>query len=84
MTAEFVTRKLTGKPCRCLGTTGNPGMANVMANLGFKPGILVLAGDLGKTLLAAIVCALLFGKSMGSSRFYMQASALRSGMTGRF
>ncbi len=59
MTAEIVTRKITGKPCRDLGTTGNPGMANVMAHLGFKPGILVLIGDLSKCILAC-VCSYLF------------------------
>lgn len=58
MTAEIVTRKITGKPCSELGTTGNPGMANVMAHLGFKAGIITLAGDLGKTCLACLLCAL--------------------------
>lgn len=48
LTAEIVARRLTGKSCSRLGTTGNPGMANVMANLGFVPGIIVLAGDLAK------------------------------------
>lgn len=60
LTAEIVVRVLTGKPARELGTTGNPGMANVMANLGFVPGIIVLAGDLGKTIVAAIICIYIF------------------------
>ncbi len=60
LTAEIVTRRLTGKPCRELGTTGNPGMANVMAHLGFAPGILVLAGDLAKTVMAVLLSMLLF------------------------
>lgn len=64
MTAEIVTRRITGKPCSELGTTGNPGMANVMANLGFKPGIIVLAGDLGKTCFAALLSWLLCGMSL--------------------
>ena len=55
LTAEVVTRKLTGKPCRYLGTTGNPGMANVMAHLGFKPGITVLVGDVLKVILAMLM-----------------------------
>lgn len=63
LTAEVVTRKITGKPCRELGTTGNPGMANVMAHLGFVPGILVLAGDLLKTVLAVLISWLLFRSS---------------------
>jgi glycerol-3-phosphate acyltransferase PlsY len=63
LTAEIVTRRLTGKPCKELGTTGNPGMANVMAHLGFRPGILVLAGDLAKTVVAVLVSMLLFHKA---------------------
>jgi glycerol-3-phosphate acyltransferase PlsY len=55
LTAEVVTRKLTGKPCKYLGTTGNPGMANVMAHLGFKPGITVLVGDVLKVILAMLM-----------------------------
>ncbi len=55
LTAEIITRKMTGKPCAELGTSGNPGMANVMANLGFKPGIAVLFGDVLKTVLAAVI-----------------------------
>lgn len=66
MTAEIVTRKLTGKSARELGTSGNPGMANVMANLGFKAGITVLIGDLTKTIAASVVCFLLFGKDIGN------------------
>ena len=65
MTAEIVTRKLTGKSARELGTSGNPGMANVMANLGFKAGITVLIGDLAKTISASVICFLLFGKDIG-------------------
>ena len=34
LTAEVVCRKLTGKPAKYLGTTGNPGMANVMSHFG--------------------------------------------------
>lgn len=55
LTAEIVTRKLTGRPCRELGTSGNPGMANVMAHLGFRPGIIVLAGDLAKVIIAMLI-----------------------------
>lgn len=65
MTAEVVTRALTGKPCRDLGKTGNPGMANVMANLGFVPGILVLIGDLAKCGLACLFAWLIAGPSIG-------------------
>lgn len=60
LTAEIVARRLTGKSCSRLGTTSNPGMANVMANLGFVPGIIVLAGDLAKTVAAVLISMLLF------------------------
>lgn len=65
MTAEVVTRKLTGKPCKELGITGNPGMANVMAYLGFRAGITVLIGDLGKCILACLIAFLCFGNEIG-------------------
>ncbi|MQN00657.1 MAG: glycerol-3-phosphate acyltransferase [Lachnospiraceae bacterium] len=63
LTAEIVTRRLTGRPCRELGTSGNPGMANVMAHLGFVPGIIVLAGDLGKTIAAMLLVHFAFDQS---------------------
>lgn len=70
LTAEVITRKMTGKPCSELGTTGNPGMANVMAHLGFKPGILVLIGDLAKTVIAVVISMLLFHRTGRIIVFY--------------
>lgn len=70
LTAEVVTRKLTGRPCRELGTSGNPGMANVMAHLGFQPGITVLIGDISKTLLAVLLTATLFYGDSTEAPFY--------------
>lgn len=60
LTAEVVARIYAGKKARELGETGNPGMANIMASLGFVPGILTLAGDLLKCILAAGVSLALF------------------------
>ena len=60
LTAELVAKRFAGKKASELGDTGNPGMANIMASLGFVPGILTLAGDLGKCILAAAVSWLLF------------------------
>lgn len=65
LTAEIVTRKMTGKPCKYLGTSGNPGMANVMAHLGFVPGILVLAGDLLKVVAAVVIAQIFFVPAAG-------------------
>ena len=44
LTAEVVARVVSGKSARQLGT-GNPGMANIMAQLGKGAGLLTLAGD---------------------------------------
>lgn len=60
LTAEIVARRYAGKSAAELGDTGNPGMANIMASLGFVPGILTLAGDLGKCAAAAVLSHLLF------------------------
>ena len=60
LTAEIVAHKITGGSASKLGDTGNPGMANIMASLGFVPGIVTLAGDLGKCLLAALLSWLFF------------------------
>lgn len=60
LTAEVVAFKITGKSAAELGETGNPGMANIMASLGFVPGIITLAGDLGKCVIAALISWLFF------------------------
>ncbi len=60
LTAAFVVRLKTGKSVSEFGT-GNPGMANVMRVFGRPAGLIVLAGDLLKTILACVLCLLLFG-----------------------
>ena len=55
LTAELVTRRVKKKSVFAIGS-GNPGMANVMAQCGFLPGILVLAGDLLKTVVPCVLC----------------------------
>ena len=60
LTAELVARRFAGKPARELGETGNPGMANIMASLGFVPGILTLLGDILKCVAAMVISRLLF------------------------
>ena len=60
LTAELVARRFAGKSARELGETGNPGMANIMASLGFVPGILTLLGDILKCVAAMVISRLLF------------------------
>lgn len=66
LTAEPVARHYAGKPCSEIGNTGNPGMANIMHALGFKPGILVLIGDLVKVILAVVLCRWVLFRSTGA------------------
>ena len=51
LTAEVVARCTAGVSARDIGT-GNPGMANIMAQLGKGAGLLTLAGDTLKTVAA--------------------------------
>lgn len=68
LTAEFVARKFTGIGASEIGT-GNPGMANIMAQVGKKAGFIVLAGDIAKTLLAFVIAWLIAGSSLGREAF---------------
>ena len=63
LTAEVVAWKAAGKRAAQVGDTGNPGMANIMAALGFLPGLITLLGDLGKCVLAGLISYRLFGES---------------------
>lgn len=51
LTAEVVARIISGKSARELGT-GNPGMANIMQQLGKAAGLMTLTGDVLKTVAA--------------------------------
>ena len=63
LTAELIAKYYAGKRAAELGETGNPGMANIMASLGFKPGIYTLIGDLCKCIFAMTISWLLFQKT---------------------
>ena len=60
LTADLVALHYTGHNASTIGTTGNPGMANIMANLGMKAGLIVLAGDLLKCAIAILIARLIF------------------------
>ncbi|MEE0955170.1 MAG: glycerol-3-phosphate acyltransferase [Eubacterium sp.] len=64
LTAYFVVGKITGRSPFEYGS-GNPGMANVMANEGKGLGLMVLAGDILKTVLACILSAIFFLNAVG-------------------
>lgn len=68
LTAELAARLAEGKSASEIGS-GNPGTANIMANLGKKAGFFVLAGDVGKTLIAFGVSWLLAGGLLGRETF---------------
>ena len=71
LTAEIVTRKKTGRPCSELGTSGNPGMTNVLRHIGLKEGLIVLLGDISKTIIAMLACNAFFGPILGKiASFY--------------
>lgn len=59
LTAEIVSYARTRKSIRTMGT-GNPGMTNALRIFGKKYGLLVLAGDLGKTIFGCMLAAALF------------------------
>lgn len=60
LTAEIVAHRVAGKSAAKLGETGNPGMANIMASLGFLPGLITLIGDLIKCAAAGLAAYGLF------------------------
>ncbi len=60
LTGAVVVRLKTSRSVSEFGT-GNPGMANVTSVFGLKTGLLVLAGDLLKTILACGLSLSLFG-----------------------
>lgn len=67
LTGEIVARVCTGKSASEIGRSGNPGMANIMSNIGFTAGICTLAGDLLKCVAAAFLARALFEKSIGGA-----------------
>lgn len=64
LTANIVSRRCTGKAATEIGTK-NPGMANIMMNIGKKAGFLVLLGDIVKTAAAMFLAWLLFSGRIG-------------------
>mgnify|MGYP001060355843 CR=1 FL=1 len=74
LTAEVVARVVSGKSARQLGT-GNPGMANIMAQLGKGAGLLTLAGDTLKTVAACGAAYYATAPLIGQASIYMPGLA---------
>lgn len=64
LTAELVAYAKTGRSARSIGSS-NPGTANIGAQLGVKWGILVLLGDVLKTIAACLICRLWLFPDLG-------------------
>lgn len=64
LTADLLTRQKGKADIRQLGS-GNPGAANVALQLGPGWGLLVLLGDVGKTMLACLMCRFLLFPELG-------------------
>lgn len=72
LTADIVCRVANGTSAFSIGR-GNPGMANIAHEMGVRWGLVVLAGDIAKTVIPMAACWMLF-PDLGS------AAALWSGL----
>ena len=81
----FIYGKMHGIDIREHGS-GNAGTTNTLRVLGTRAGLIVLAGDIVKTILAIVVCELLFGKSHPQEvyllKLYAAAGAILKGGKG--
>ena len=63
LTAYFIAKRFAGKDVSEIGS-GNPGMANIICNVGKFPGIMVLVGDITKTIIAMGLAYYFFGETI--------------------
>ena len=66
LTADAAARHKTGKSAFAIGT-GNPGMANILEQLGAKWAAVTLLGDVLKTVLPCLLCRYLLFSASGPS-----------------
>ena len=78
LTAELVAQERIGKSAFEIGT-GNPGMANLAEQGGVGCAFRVLAGDVGKTLLACLLCRYVCGARARDSRCSLRRPWLHPG-----
>lgn len=66
LTADAVARLKTGNSAFAVGT-GNPGMANILEQFGFKWAAVTLLGDVLKTVLPCVLCGYLLFRPLGQT-----------------
>ena len=77
----FIYGKLHGIDIREHGS-GNAGTTNTLRVLGTKAGLIVLAGDIIKCILAIVLCGMLFGKSNPDEIYLLKLYAAAGAILG--
>ncbi len=77
----FIYGKLHGIDIRNYGS-GNAGTTNTLRVLGTKAGLIVLAGDIIKTILAVVICSALFGKAHPEELYLLKLYAAAGSILG--
>lgn len=77
----FIYGKMHGIDIREHGS-GNAGTTNTLRVLGTKAGLIVLAGDIIKTILAVVICSLLFGKAHPEELYLLKLYAAAGAILG--
>ena len=79
--SAFIYGKLHGIDIREHGS-GNAGTTNTLRVLGTKAGLIVLAGDIIKCILAIVLCGMLFGKSNPDEIYLLKLYAAAGAILG--
>ena len=77
----FIYGKMHGIDIRNYGS-GNAGTTNTLRVLGTKAGLIVLFGDIMKTLLAVLLCVALFGKAHPEELYLLKLYAATGAILG--
>ncbi len=77
----FIYGKMHGIDIREYGS-GNAGTTNTLRVLGTRAGLIVLAGDIIKTILAVVICSLLFGKAHPEELYLLKLYAAAGAILG--
>ncbi|MBO5054975.1 MAG: glycerol-3-phosphate 1-O-acyltransferase PlsY [Lachnospiraceae bacterium] len=77
----FIYGKMHGIDIREHGS-GNAGTTNTLRVLGTKAGLIVLAGDIIKTILAIVICGALFGKAHPEELYLLKLYAAAGAILG--